>query len=94
MTENAATMKIFEYSPLGKELNKQTDIAKKQYQKLDDALEFDKIIRIEKPTLIKYDRSNVISNRKYSFYPYYNTKNFDSFSLTLKYPILFSFYNE
>ena len=37
-------MKIFEYSPLGKELKAQTDIAKKYYQKLDDTYEFDKII--------------------------------------------------
>ena len=29
----AATIKRFEYSPLGKELKVQTDIAKKQYQK-------------------------------------------------------------
>ena len=31
-----ATMKRFEYSTLGKECKTQTDIAKKQYQKLDD----------------------------------------------------------
>ena len=38
-------MKRFECSPLGKELKAQTDIAKKQYQKLDDTFEFDKIIK-------------------------------------------------
>ena len=31
-----ATIKRFEYSPLSKEIKTQTDIAKKQYQKLDD----------------------------------------------------------
>ena len=31
---------------------------------------------------------------KYSFYPYYNIKNFNNFSLASKYPILFSFYSE
>ena len=34
--ENAANMKVFEHSPLDKELKAQTDISKKQYQKLDN----------------------------------------------------------
>ena len=45
LLEKAATMKRFGCSPLGKELKAQTDIAKKQYQKLDDTFEFDKIIK-------------------------------------------------
>ena len=40
-------MKRLEYSLLGKDLKAQTDIAKKQYQKLDDIYEFDKIIKKE-----------------------------------------------
>ena len=43
--EKAATMKRYEYSPLGKELKVQSDIAKKQYQKLDDTFEFEKITK-------------------------------------------------
>ena len=35
LLEKAAAMRRFEYSPLGKELNTQADIAKKQYQGLD-----------------------------------------------------------
>ena len=31
----SATIKRFEYSPLGSELKKQTDIAKQQYQRLE-----------------------------------------------------------
>ena len=42
--EKATTIKRFEYSPLDKELKEQIDIAKKEYQKLDDMFEFDKII--------------------------------------------------
>ena len=42
LLEQAATMKRFEYSPLGKELKAQTDIAKKQYQKLDIYYKFGK----------------------------------------------------
>ena len=34
--EKAATIKRFEYLPLSKELKVQTDIGKRQYQKLDD----------------------------------------------------------
>ena len=40
LLEKAATMKIFEYLPLGKELKAQTGIAKKQYQKLSNTFKF------------------------------------------------------
>ena len=36
LPEKTAELKWFEYSLLGKELKAQTDIAKKQYKKLDD----------------------------------------------------------
>ena len=38
-------MKRFEYSPFGKKFKPQTDISKKQCQKLDDNYEFNKIIK-------------------------------------------------
>ena len=41
-------MKRFEYSPLGKELKAQTNIAKKQYQQLGDNLWFNRIIKKRK----------------------------------------------
>ena len=75
MIRKAAALRRFEYYPLGKELKAQTDIAKKQYQKLDDTFEFDEITKKEKPTSKRYTRSNLIYNSKYSFYPYYNIKN-------------------
>ena len=40
--EKIASIKIFEYSPLGSELKKETDIAKKQYRRLDKVYEFGK----------------------------------------------------
>ena len=43
-------MKRFEYLPLGSELKKQTDIAEKQFKKLDTTYEFD---RIEEKITIK-----------------------------------------
>ena len=58
--EKAAAMKIFEYLPLDKELKSQTDIAKKQRQKLIDTCEFDKVIKREKPTFKKCNRLNLI----------------------------------
>ena len=45
--KKAAGIKRFECLPLGKELKAQTDITKKQYQKLDHTFEFEKIIKIK-----------------------------------------------
>ena len=53
MLEKAATMKWFEYSPLGKQLNTQTDIAKKQNQRLDKAFMSDKDNKNVDESLIK-----------------------------------------
>ena len=58
--ENAAELRRFDYSPLGKELKAQTDIAKKQYEKLDSTSKLAKIIEKEKPTLENYSKSNLI----------------------------------
>ena len=46
-------MKSFDYSLLVKELKAQTDLAKKQYQKLGDTYEFDKTIKKEMSTYSK-----------------------------------------
>lgn len=42
LLEKALTIKRFEYSLLGIELKKQTDIAKERYQGLDKVYEFEK----------------------------------------------------
>ena len=86
-------MKRFEYSLLGKEIKAQSDITKKQYQKFDNNFEFDKTIEKEKPTIEKYNRSNLIYSSKFSFYEYYDT-NFNSISLKSKFKIFTFFYNE
>ena len=72
---------------------KQTSFTEKQCQKLDDTYEFDKIIKKEKPIFTKYNRSNLIYNIKY-YIEYYNITNFNSLSLTSKYPILLSLYSD
>ena len=93
--EKAATMKRFEYSPLGRKLKGQTDITKKQYQRLDNTYEFDRIIIIiiKKTAIRIYNRSNLICNSKYSFYEYYDI-DFNTLSLTSKYRFSTSFYEE
>ena len=63
LLEKAATVKRFEYSSLDKELKSQTDITKKEYQKLGDAYEFDKIIKKE-----NYSKSNLIYDANHSLY--------------------------
>ena len=67
-------------------------IVKKQYQILGNTYEFDRIKK-EKPTIKKYNRSNLIYNDKFSFYEYYNI-SFNSLSLTSKFKVLISFYIE
>ena len=48
LLEKAATMKRFEYSPLGTVLKVQTGIAEKQYQVLPKAYEFHKVNEFKK----------------------------------------------
>ena len=49
LLQKAATMKRLEYSPLGKELKKQTNVREKKYQKLENTYEFVYTIKIRKP---------------------------------------------
>ena len=42
LLEKAAAIERFEYSPLDKELKKQTSAAEKQYQKFDNTFELNK----------------------------------------------------
>ena len=50
-------MRRFEYSPLGKELEKQTSVAEKQYQRFDKAFSHD-----EKEEAVKIKKKKIISN--------------------------------
>ena len=92
LLEKAATMKRFKYSSLGKELKAQTDIAKKQYQKLDNTFGFEKIIKKEKPAFENYNKLNLIHNSEYSFYKsYHDSRNFDNLSFKSNYSLPHSF---
>ena len=91
MLEKVATMKRFEYSLLDKKLKKETDIAKKQYEQLNNLFKFDKkeepiTIQKEKQTIKQYKKSYLIYNSKHSFYKYYHdSKKFTNLSFNRKY---------
>ena len=91
MEEKATTIERSEYSSLGSQLKKQTDIAKKQYQGLHKVHEFDKKENDEtinkddkKTTHKKYNKSSLIIYSSQSFYKYLDIKTFDNLSLRSK----------
>ena len=62
-------------------MKKETDIVKKQFQGLGMVYQFDKkeddgaMNKVDtKPTLKKYNSSNLICNNNHSFYKYHNIK--------------------
>ena len=67
LLEKASTMKRFEYSPLGKEIKIQTDMAKKEYGKLTIFLSLIKTFKKEKPEVENYIKPNLIYSSKYIF---------------------------
>ena len=72
LLERAAALKRFQYSPLGKELKKQTSVAEKQYQNFDKIFKSDET---EQPVTIKKeitDESSLFYNNKYSFIEFKN----------------------
>ena len=65
----AGIIKRFEHSPLGSELKKQTDTAKRQYQRLGKSREFDKKEDDnKKQALKKYNKSDLIYDSNHIFY--------------------------
>ena len=62
LLEKEATMNKLWYYSQDKELKTQTDIPNKQYQKLDETFQFDKIIKKEKPALENYNKVDLIYN--------------------------------
>ena len=59
LLEKASTVKRFEYSSLGSELEMQTNTAKTQYQELDKVYEFDKK---ESDKIIKMTKNQHLKN--------------------------------
>ena len=89
-----AALKQFEHSPLGKELKAQTDIAKKQYEKLDNTDESDETIN-KISTLKNYRKSDLIYDTKHSFFKHYrDNKKIDNLSFKSKYLFLHGFLDD
>ena len=64
-----AALKRFEYSPFGKELKKQTSVAKKQYQDCDKVFNHDKKeepVKIKKEGPLTTDESSLFYNMVYA----------------------------
>ena len=96
MLEKAVTIKRLEYSPLGKELKKQTSVAEKQYHGLNKIFkpdEKEETITIKKKTPEIPEESNLIYGSKYNFSEYRNYKKYSGLSFMKKYDKLFSFYH-
>ena len=75
LLEKAATMRRFEYSPLGKELEKQTSVAEKQYQRFDKVFSHDEkeeAVKIKKERSLATDQSSLFYNKKYIFIEFKN----------------------
>ena len=63
LLEKAATMKIVEYSSLGKESKTQTSVVEKQYRKLNEIFESDdeeETIEKEEPVTFKKENLKII----------------------------------
>ena len=69
LLEKAASIKRFEYSPLGKELKKQTSVAEKQYQEFESNKKEKKIKR-------RRTNSNIVYDNCFTFFKYCDTKEF------------------
>ena len=59
MLQKAATLKRFEYSPLGKELKAQTEITKKRNQRLDQAFISNKDNKNVNESLIEKEKKKI-----------------------------------
>ena len=80
MLEKATALKRFEYSPLRKELKKQTSVAEKQYQDFDKVFNHDEnkqTVKIEKEELLTTAELSLIHNNKYSFSEFKNVGKCD-----------------
>ena len=69
-------IKIFEYSPLGSELKKQTNTTKKLYQKLEKTFEPNKKEENKTKNKKRCANSNLVYSKDFAFFKYDKTKEF------------------
>ena len=92
LLEKAAALKRFEYSPLGKELKKQTSVGEKCYQSFAKVFNHDEKeepVKIKKEESLTTDESNLVYNSKFSYknkiHEYKNIEKYVNESLTERY---------
>ena len=68
LLEKSAASKRFEYSPLGKELKKQTSVPEKQHQRFDNAFESNKKEEVKPKNKKQKKSSYAKSSLQYLFY--------------------------
>ena len=88
LLEKAAALKRFEYSPLAKELKKQTSVAEKQYQDFDKVINYDEIeepVKTEKEEPLTINESSIFYNNKYTFNEFKNVEKYVNKSFTARY---------
>ena len=83
LLEKAAASKRFEYSPLGKELKKQTSVAEKWYQKFNSAFESNKNEE-DKTKKVEARSSNLVYHNYFIFYKYHKINECVKHSLDSK----------
>ena len=91
LPEKTATMKRFEYSPLGKELKEQTSVAEKQCQSFDKVINHDekeKPVKIEKERPLTTDELSLFYKNKYSFIEFKNVGKYMDDSIVSRYNYL------
>ena len=74
MLEKSAAIK--RYSPLGKELKKQTSVTEKRYQKFDKVFELNRKEEGKIKNKKNRAKSSLVYNENFTFYKYHNTKEF------------------
>ena len=84
LLEKAAAIKRSEYSSLGKELKMQTSVSEKQYQKFDNAFEFNKKEEVKTKNNRNCTKSNLVYNNYFTFYKCNTIKEFAKRSLDSK----------
>ena len=78
MLRKAAAIERFEYFLLGKELKKRTSVAEKQYQKFDNAFEFNKKEKVYNAN------AKLVYNDYFTFHKNHNINEFVRCSLDSK----------
>ena len=82
--EKAAAIKRFEYSPFGKEFQKQTSVAEKQCQKFDSPFESNENKENKTNNKKSCTKSHQVYIKYFTFFKYHDSSKFIKLSLDSK----------